>query len=401
MSVLSADRPLINRHVLLAVTGSVAACKADRVIRVLRDAGAEVQVLLTRDGARFFPETTAGALTEYPVLQDQFEYGDPGSMPHIDVKRRTDAVLVAPATANRLLALGSPDASDTLGTVLQAFGGPVLYAPAMNPNMWEQPEVQSVVENHPDQIVFPDPGEMACGDVGPGRLTDPTRIIEAVTGRLWPSPLEGQRWVVSGGPTREPWDAIRYLTNRSSGRMGEALARMGGLLGADVELVTGARKNHYPALQYRTHRVETARDMLEVLEESVPGAQGYIGAAAVSDYRPVREEGKIPSGQSVTLELRQNPDLIQTLREQCPEVCLVGFSADDRSGPERALEKADEKGLDAVIFNPIRQSDGGFGHSRNRMTFCVPPDVRHVIGDRSKLEAALQTWLWLIHDDLA
>lgn len=401
MAALSADRPLLNRRVLLAVTGSVAACKADRLIRCLTDAGADVQVLLTEDGARFFPPATAGALTERPVLQDQFEHGEPGSMPHIDVKRWADAVLVAPATANRLLALERPEASDTLGTVLQATGGPVLYAPAMNPDMWEQPDLQAVVRDHRDRIVAPDPGTMACGDVGPGRLTDPARIVDRLARVLWPSPLAGNRWVVSGGPTREPWDAIRYLTNRSSGRMGEALARTASLLGAEVTLVSGAERSHYPDGLYETRWVDTAREMLDVLEEALEDARGYVGAAAVSDYRPVPVEGKVPSGGSPSLELENNPDLISTLRERYPDASFVGFSADDREDPDRALEKADRKGLDAVIFNAIRQEEGGFDHERNTLTVCVPPDGIHPMGDRTKPGAALQVWLWLLHYDLA
>lgn len=398
---LSADRPLLHRNVLLAVTGSVAACKADRVIRALVDAGADVQVLLTRDGARFFPPATAGALTDRPVLTHQFEGVPPGSMPHIDVKRWADALLVAPATANRLLQMEHPTASDTLATVLRAFGGPVLYAPAMNPDMWERPDLQAVVEKHAERVVRPDPGEMACGDVGPGRLTDPSRIVDRLAERLWPPLLEGARWVVSAGPTREPWDAIRYLSNRSSGRMGEALARIGSLLGGTLHLVTGARRAHYPNGLYETTRIETARDMLDALEETLDGASGYIGAAAVSDYRPVPAEGKIPSGGNPALELEHNPDLISELGSSHPTLRRIGFSADDRQDPGRALEKADEKGLDAVVFNAIDQEAGGFGHARNTLTVCVPPEGIHRLGNRSKLAAALQVWLWLLHYDLA
>lgn len=307
VAALSADRPLLNRRVLLAVTGSVAACKADRLIRCLTDAGADVQVLLTEDGARFFPPATAGALTERPVLQDQFEHGEPGSMPHIDVKRWADAVLVAPATANRLLALERPEASDTLGTVLQATGGPVLYAPAMNPDMWEQPDLQAVVRDHRDRIVAPDPGTMACGDVGPGRLTDPARIVDRLARVLWPSPLAGNRWVVSGGPTREPWDAIRYLTNRSSGRMGEALARTASLLGAEVTLVSGAERSHYPDGLYETRWVDTAREMLDVLEEALEDARATWEPPRfpITDRSPWR--GRCPPGVPPPWNWRTTP----------------------------------------------------------------------------------------------
>ncbi|MFB6345692.1 MAG: flavoprotein, partial [bacterium] len=227
MSTLSAELPLVNRRILLAVTGSVAACKCDRIIRELEDMGATVQVLLTDNGARFFSPETAGALTSEPVLQNQFDSTEPGEMAHITAKQRTDCILVAPATANRLLQIPSPQASDTLGTVLQAFSGPVLYAPAMNPDMWDDPTVQSICSEHSSEIVTPEAGTMACGETGPGRLPDPAQIVEFVVDYLWPEPLKGKSVAVSSGPTREPWDQVRFLSNRSSGKMGEAVAKMG------------------------------------------------------------------------------------------------------------------------------------------------------------------------------
>ncbi|MFB6357237.1 MAG: flavoprotein, partial [bacterium] len=244
---LSSEFPLLNKRILLAVTGSVAGCKAHEIIRELSEAGAEVQVLLTDSGRQFFTPETAGALTDLPVLLDQYEDTDPGEMPHIEVKRKTDLVLVAPATANRLYQLERPTADDTLSTILSAFSGPVLYAPAMNPDMWNQPELEVIARNHSEQIIQPAEGTMACGDTGPGRLPDSTIILERLIQTLWSKPLEGQSWVVSAGPTREPWDDVRYLTNQSSGRMGILLARVGDWLGADITLVTGARcKRHSP-----------------------------------------------------------------------------------------------------------------------------------------------------------
>lgn len=396
MTALSADLPLVNKRILLAVTGSVAACKAHEIIRELKDRGATVQVLLTEAGARFFPAETAGALTTQPVLRDQFESTDPGEMAHIDAKQNTDCLLVAPATANRLLQVESPRASDTLGTVLQAYSGPVLYAPAMNPDMWDDERLRAIGKKHTDRIVPPESGTMACGETGPGRLPDPALIAEYVVRTLWPAPLTESSVVVSSGPTREPWDDIRYLTNRSSGKMGEAIAKMAGRLGADVTLVSGTDRSHYAPLFADRVTVETTREMLDELKGLLEKADAYVGAAAVSDYRPVRDRGKISSGQDdLSIPLEKNPDVITELTERFPDRTFVGFSADDAEDPEHALEKAERKDLDAIVFNSINQVDGAFGSDFNTTVFCDANGETLSIGHRSKPSTALQLWLWL------
>lgn len=399
--MVSADRPLINRRILLAVTGSVAACKTDRIIRELTDRGAEVQVLLTESGAKFFPPQTAGSLTDYPVVMDQFDSTSPGEMKHIDIKNETDGILVAPATANRLLNLESPHASDALGTVLLAYSGPVMYAPAMNPDMWDQDHVQQILDRHRQKIIQPAEGEMACGETGPGRLADPDQIAEELTSRLWPEPLDGVQVLVSGGPTREPWDDIRFLTNRSSGRMGEALAKIAGRLGADVTLVTGAKNRYYGYADYETKRVDTTEEMANAVEESLDQSEVFISAAAVSDYRPAAESGKIPSDQEdAKIELESTIDILSSMSDKFSEKTFVGFSADDATDVERAMEKAEKKNLDAIVFNSIQQDDGAFGSCSNDVTFCVPPDKTIQLGHRTKLSLSLQIWIGLNNEQL-
>lgn len=398
MTVLSADRPLVNQRILLAVTGSVAACKAHEIIRQLKDRGATVQVLLTEAGSRFFSPETAGALTDEPVIQDQWDTTDPGEMVHINAKNEADCLLVAPATANRLLRIEFPDASDTLGTVLQAYSGPVLYAPAMNPDMWDDDRLQSIHESHAGRIVPPESGTMACGETGPGRLPDPEVIAEYVVRTLWPDPLADNAIAVSAGPTREPWDEVRYLTNRSSGKMGEALAVMAGRLGATVTLVTGAEETFYGPNFAERVPVTTTEDMLDELQRLMEDVGTYVAAAAVSDYRPVPDEGKITSGQEdLSIPLEPNPDILTELHEDFPETTYVGFSADDADDPARALEKADAKGLDAIVFNSINQEKGAFGSDYNKTMFCDPDGGTLSVGHRSKPSTALQLWLWLIN----
>lgn len=388
--MLSADLPLVNHRILLVVTGSVAACKADRIIRELTDRGAEVQVLLTESGGHFFPPDTAGALTELPVLMDQFESTEPGTMQHIRVKNQTDCILVAPATANRLLNLQQSQASDTLGTILLAFNGPVLYAPAMNPDMWRQEEVQAVLEDYESDVIQPDEGSMACGEVGPGRLADPDQIAETVTRKLWPNPLSGRKWVISGGATREFWDKVRYLTNKSSGRMGEALAKIASRLGAEVTLVTGTEQLHYGYSDFSVRTVETTREMNEAVRDALRKADLYVGAAAVSDYRPEHTDEKIRSSKdSKTLELEPTVDILTELADDFPDTTLVGFSADPLKEPDRAQAKAREKHLDAVIFNSITEQDP-FGSGSNTVSVCLPSGEVTRLGKRSKQSTALQ-----------
>jgi phosphopantothenoylcysteine decarboxylase/phosphopantothenate--cysteine ligase len=398
--MIGADRPLMNERVLLAVTGSVAACKADRIIRELTDRGAEVQVLLTESGERFFPPETAGSLTELPVITGQYENTAPGTMQHIDLKNRTDRVLVAPATANRLLNLENPQASDALGTFLVAFSGPVLYAPAMNPDMWDSEQVQEIVENHRERIVLPEAGTMACGETGPGRLADPERIVERLIEEYWPNPLDGTRCVISGGPTREPLDDVRHLTNRSSGKMGEALAKIATRLGSDAVLVTGSDRTHYGSPTYAVERVRATDEMNEAVRKRLDGADLYVGAAAVSDYRPVPEDGKIRSGrEDLQIDMEPTVDIISGLRSDFPDKVLVGFSADDAETTDRAREKAEKKDLEAIVFNSINQEDGAFGSDRNRATLCLPDRTLN-LGSRSKLSLSLQIFVGLLRAGL-
>lgn len=399
MTEISAEKPLLNQNILLAVTGSVAACKSDRVLRLCQESGANVRVLLTESGARFFPPDLAGALSDNEVYRQTFCQSSPGRMPHIELKRWADAILVAPATANRLLNLLKPEANDLLSTVLHAFRGPVLYAPAMNPDMWDQPEIHRVLEQYSQQIILPSDGEMACGDVGPGRFPPPQRILDRLIEQIWPSPLANQSWIISAGPTREPWDEVRVLTNRSSGKMGRELATVGYWLGAEIDLVTGAchpdpKNTIYPVIQ-----VETARDMLEQLMEGMEGTTGYIGTAAVSDYRPGRATGKIRSGlDDLSLPLESNPDILTELRNQFPESTLIGFSVDDRNDPETALEKMENKGLDGIVFNSLQQKDGGFSSDYNSAQFCFSDGSILNLGRRSKRSLAQQIWIGIIKE---
>ncbi len=397
---LSATYPLKNKRILVAVTGSIAACKADRIVRELQWRGAEVQVMLTRSGADYFAPRAAAALTGNPVLTDEYQRENRDNIVHIETINRSDCILVAPATANRLLELDNPTAHDLFSTIIYAFDGPIFYAPAMNEKMWRNPDLQGVVEKYRDRIIFPESGEMACGSYGPGRLPPPEEIAEKLSGLLWPSPLAGQSWLVSGGPTREKLDAIRYFSNRSSGRMGEAIARIGGLLGGEISYLSSVQRANYPAVLYQTERIESARDLLEKARELIPGAAGYIGAAAVADYAPESLAGKLSSEQeSLRIKLTPTPDIISTLKREFNSKSFVGFAAQEELEVEAARKKLAGKKLDAILLNAI--SEDCFGGDEGRLIFLSGDRFELDLGRRSKLELALQLWLCLLDREIA
>lgn len=388
----SATRPLLGNRVLVAVTGSIAACRADEINRHLQAAGAQVRFLLTEAGARFFPEATAGGLTQAPVLTDQTAWEDTGNMAHIEAKQWADLILVAPATANRLLNLPSPQPNDLLGTVLHAFSGPVLYAPAMNQDMWNQSNVQQVVRDHPDRIIEPLPGTMACGETGTGRLADPSTIVEAVVERSWPSPLAGQRWLVSAGGTREPWDEVRVLTNHSTGRMGAWMALVAQRLGAEVELVTSSLPQRVPLDYVKVTRFSRAEGLEEILTRRVEDLNGYVSAAAVADYRPKQQSGKVRSNSSPTLELEPVPDLLQNLNQENPELRTIGFAVEPSPEDSRAGNKLKDKELDCLVVNYLDDDGGPFGNTAPQMEVLRPDRPRRKLPRRDKAELALEIW---------
>ncbi len=394
---LSAGLPLKNRRVLLGVTGSIAACKADRIIRELQDRGAEVQVLLTASGQKYFTPETAGALTGKPVLTQAYQDNNPEKIVHIEAIEKADTILVAPATANRLLELAEPTAGDLFSTILYAFEGPVFYAPAMNSKMWKNPRCQQVVEEYSENIILPDSGSLACGTSGPGRLPPPAQIAANVAAGLWPDLLADTRWVITGGPTRESWDEMRFLSNYSTGKMGEALALVGSMLGADIIYITGQQSPHYSGDFYQSVMVESCAEMLSACRAELAEDIGFIGAAAVADYRPVAEEGKIRSGRdNLQLELESNSDIISSLRKEYPENTFVGFAAEPEIDPSAALKKLDRKKLDAIVLNRLSNAASVAGRGLFVTAEAAPVDF----GKRSKLELALQIWLCLLKNNL-
>lgn len=384
-------------NVLLGVTGSVAAYRAADLARDLIRAGCTVRTCLSDGAQGFVKPALFEALTGQPSLNSVFDEPEPGRMAHIDWARWADLILVAPASADTLAAAAHGLGRDMLQTVLLAYDGPTLFAPAMNPTMFSNPaviEARRILEERGSMLVNPAEGDVACGEQGQGKLASIPAIVEAaltVLGekRLW----EGKTILITSGPTQEPIDAVRYLTNRSSGKTGIALARAGLMMGARVILVTGPTSEIAPA-RAETIRVRTAREMLEAALARVGEADVVIGAAAVADYHPAEIiPGKMRRGrEEFELKLVKNPDILAALTQSArPETKVIGFAAEPDDGLESAAEKIKAKGIVGIAVNDISRSDVGFETAENELTFVRADGYAVSSGKRSKLGCGL--WL--------
>jgi len=375
----------------------VAAYRAADVARELMRAGFEVRVCLTDAASEFVRPALFEALTGQPCLQGVFEEPEAGRMAHIDWARAADVLAVVPATANVLCKLANGVADDMLSTIGLAYDGPVVLAPAMNPSMYAHEAVQAalgVLRDRGAEVVEPEEGDVACGEHGQGKLASIARIVEAVVEAAHRSEsLAGKTVLITSGPTQEPLDSVRYITNRSSGRMGAALARAAKQMGARVVVVTGPTAIAFPA-GIEVERVETAEQMLAAALAHAGKAEVIVGAAAVADYRPAAaEEGKRRRGSgSWDLELVPNPDVLAALAAaRKPGALAVGFAAEPDEGLEHARAKIAAKGLDAIAVNDVSRKDIGFGAGHNELTLLFADGRAEASGRRSKLACA--RWL--------
>lgn len=362
---------LAGRHVLLGVSGGIAAYKAAVLARALIKAGASVQVVLTRAAATFVGPATFEGLTGHTVPSDMFSDND--HAPHIHLARRADVAVLAPATANLLAKLATGIADDLLTSTALMLRCPVVVAPAMHTEMWEHAATQANVETlvaRGVSIVGPDDGDLAVGDAGPGRLAAEDAIVAAVVDALQPSgsALAGTHVVVTAGGTREPIDPVRFIGNRSSGRMGYALAREAGRRGARVTLV--AAPTHLPdPAGVDVRRVETAEQMRDAVLAASDDADVVLKAAAVADFRPERyHEQKIKKDTDglELIRLVRNSDILAELGARNPGRVLVGFAAETDLEEEHGRAKLHRKGLDLIVVNRVDATDAGFEVDTNR-----------------------------------
>lgn len=360
---------LKGKNILLGVTGSIAAYKACEVVRLLRKSGASVRVIMTESATRFVGPTTFSALTGSEVLTDLFPGMPPPGEIHIDTAAWANALVIAPATANILAKAALGVADDLLSTVILASDAPILMAPAMNEGMWQKPATRAnvrLLEDRDVTLLRPEYGPLADLTRGEGRMVEPSHIVAALRHLLGTTQdLKGKKVLVTAGPTREPIDAVRFLSNRSSGKMGYALAQAAIDRGATVTLITGPTRIDAPT-GCTVVNVETADDMNEAVRMHCPGQDIIIMAAAVADFKPARpRKSKIPrSPEPSPLELRATPDIVKGIRPLTNAV-VVGFALEVGKGREKALKKLGEKDLDAVILNYADRPESGFESDTN------------------------------------
>ncbi|MEM1112567.1 MAG: bifunctional phosphopantothenoylcysteine decarboxylase/phosphopantothenate--cysteine ligase CoaBC [Pseudomonadota bacterium] len=368
---------LFNRNVLLGVSGGIAAYKSAELVRQLQLHGASVRVVMTHGAREFITPLTLQALSGNPVHTELLDEEAEMGMGHIELARWADLLLIAPATADLMARLAQGRADDLLTTVALATPAPVLLAPAMNQEMWRDAATAANAATLAERgvsMVGPAAGEQACGDVGPGRMEEPTVIADAAAALFDSCLLAGKRVVITAGPTREAIDPVRYISNHSSGRMGFALARAAIAAGADTTLVCGPVHLETPEHAHRID-VESAEDMLAACEGLLlDGCDLFIASAAVADYRPgeVQPQKIKKSQDSLSLELVRNPDIVATVAAREPRPFTVGFAAETSKVLDYARGKLERKKLDMIIANDVADSTIGFNSPDNEVTLIWP-----------------------------
>lgn len=386
---------LAGKRITLGVTGGIAAYKAAELVSTLVKVGAEVQVVMTSSACAFVNPLTFETLSGNPVHTQMFQAGPDGGVLHINLAQETDLLVIAPATANIIGKGATGIADDLVSTLIMAATCPVLFCPAMNTAMYANPIVQRNISCLKDlgySFVGPGSGRLACGSTGQGRLAELDDIIQSIKGSLTPQDLAGLTVLVTAGPTREPLDPVRYLTNRSSGKMGYALAEAAVQRGAEVILVSGPTSLKPPPVS-ELIKVETALQMYQAVLEQFPRVKVLIKSAAVADYRPdsVSEQKIKKAAGELVVSMTSNPDILAEVgRQKLEGQMLVGFAAETNDLEENALGKLKRKNLDLLIANDVTQPGAGFDHDTNAVRIfstageikAIPVMSKHTIAHK-------------------
>jgi phosphopantothenoylcysteine decarboxylase/phosphopantothenate--cysteine ligase len=386
------------RRILLAVTGGIAAYKAPELVRALRRDGAAVRCAMTPEAVRFVTPLVLQTLSGEPVRTDLFDPAQEGVIDHVALADWADLLIVAPATANTLAKLAHGLADDVVSAVALATRAPLLVAPAMNVNMWRHPATQSnlaTLRARGVRVVGPETGELACGWEGEGRMAEPEAIAAAAALTGAPRPMADEVVLVTAGGTREPIDAVRFLGNRSSGKMGFAVAAEAARRGAEVLLVTGPSGLPTPAGVRRVD-VETALEMREAVLGELPRVTVAVMAAAVADFRAARPQRRklrkedLPSPDGLTLELVRNPDILAEVCRDPGRRVVVGFAAESHDLIETARRKVARKGCDLLVANDISREGSGFDADANTVVFVWPGGEIEELPTLPKAEVAVR-----------
>ncbi len=397
---------LTDKRILLIIGGGIAAYKSLEMIRRLRERGAWVTPVLTRAGEEFVTPLAVSSLAGEKVYRDLFDLTDEAEMGHIQLSRSADLIVVAPATADLMAKMAHGLANDLASTLLLATDTPVLIAPAMNVRMWEHPATRrnvATLRGDGIAVVGPNEGDMACGEFGPGRMSEPLEIVAAIETALAEGPLTGRRVLVTSGPTHEPIDPVRYIANRSSGAQGTAIARALAVMGADVVFVTGPAEAERPE-GVHVVEVQTAAEMLAAVQGVLP-VDAAVFAAAVADWRVASASGskiKKDKGKMPALEFAENPDIlamVSRMGDGRPRL-VVGFAAETDDVIAHATAKRLRKGCDWIVANDVSPETGIMGGTENAVTLISDAgaeswprmgkdEVAHHLA--SRIAAALET----------
>lgn len=389
---------MAEKRILLGITGGIAAYKTPELVRRLRERGAEVQVVMTRSAKEFVTETTLQAVSGRPVRANLWDKEAEAAMGHIELARWADLVLIAPATAEFMSRLAAGSAPDLLATLCLATEAPLVIAPAMNRVMWANAAVQAnrrILDERGVRMLGPESGNQACGETGEGRLMEPDVIAAAVMGpaivgsadRL---PLAGRKVLITAGPTREAIDPVRFISNRSSGKMAYAIARAVRAAGAEVTLISGPVDLPAPDGVARVD-VESAQEMHDATHERIDNVDIFIAAAAVADYSAasVKDHKIKKSEEKMTIALTRTPDILQSVASLEDAPFTVGFAAETRNLKKYARSKLEKKGLDMIIANVVGK-DRGFDSDENTVEVFWPGGERSFpTMDKEKLAVAL------------
>ena len=383
---------LKGKNIVIGVCGGIAAYKIPELLRILVKMGASVRILMTGNAEAFIGKMTFEALSGNPVCTSLFDGKSEGSIRHIAWAQEADAVIVAPATANMIGKLAHGIADDALSTFMLAVTSPKIICPAMNTAMYENRAVQrniDLLEADGYTVLEPDAGQLACGVTGAGRLPTPEFIADRLLKTITDKDFFHKRVLVTAGPTQEPLDPVRYISNHSSGKMGYAIARAAEYRGAEVTLVSGPVALGTPAGVRKIH-VETAAEMAAAVFDHMEQSDVIIKVAAVADYKPaVQESQKIKKkGERLVLELEKNPDILQTLGQRKKKQVLVGFAAETQDLDANAQKKMQEKNLDIIVGNLVGLPKSGFGSDTNKVTLYFADGKQKALPIMDKEEVA-------------
>ena len=384
---------LHGRKIVLGVSGGIAAYKAVELLRLLTQAGASVHVVMTASAKKFVTPLTFETLSGHPVYHQIFDSEHSAAMEHLQVAENADLLMVAPATANTLAKLANGLADDPLSTLFTGYDGPVLVAPAMNDKMWAHAAVQENIRKMKRmgvQVMNPEPGELACGVTGLGRLAEPADMVREIQKLLaQQNDLKGIKFLITAGPTREHLDPVRFITNRSSGKMGYAVARQAVKRGAEVVLISGPTHLEPPP-GVQLHHCQRAQEMHSLVMKHLPDCDVVVMTAAVGDFTPtqVQKEKMKKSGEFFQLTFQPTVDILQEVAAKKSGQFVVGFAAESENVVPSALEKLKRKQLDMIVANNISAPGIGFQSDNNQVTLIDSAEAIEALPLLSKVEIA-------------